>query len=121
MPNELVTVPRTMAARVTRAVERIRKRQKPYGRKYLRRDRTGMKILFSPGTNPGFPTAPLHPRSRVRLSLRKAACSSPIRQSPTGNPGEATHTSIDAACRSDAQGFQAEWGPREASNFRQTV
>jgi hypothetical protein len=44
---EVVTVPRTIAARVVSAAERMRKRQKAYGRRYLRRDRTGMKILFS--------------------------------------------------------------------------
>ena len=49
MPNELVTVPRTIAARVVRPVKRIRKRQKLNGRRYLRRDRTGMEIVFSPG------------------------------------------------------------------------
>src|ERR1700689_2763025 len=70
MPNELVTVPRMMAARVTRAVARIRKRQKPYGRKYLRRDRTGMKILFSPGTRV------VHHLNRRRAPVRRARLSS---------------------------------------------
>src|ERR1700677_4083685 len=83
MPNELVTVPRTIAARVVRAAERIRKRQKLNGRRYLRRDRTGMKILFLP-----------EPRISYRAALPTLACAVPARRDrmyfpdpakPTGN------------------------------------
>jgi hypothetical protein len=102
----LVTVPRTTAARVARAVERMKKRQKVCGRKYLRRDRPGMKILFSPGTNPGFPTVSLHTRSRVRSRLAGTAFSSPAPQSPTGNPGE-YNTSNRRRARFERAGFRS--------------
>jgi hypothetical protein len=50
---------------------------------------TNLRFVIPTGADPGFPTARHEQRPRVRLSLRKAACSSLTPPNPTGNPGVA--------------------------------